>query len=268
MRVDVISKDLWQYFEEVKDEYSDNYELKKIAEDKLLTLPSCPVIEYRTELIGDKSSFDQVINYIIALDWAISGNSNEIERLTDAILILGKELDRKDVVHMDELKVLGDITKDEVAPYFLEKNSNPEFRKYVTELLINEIHKHSHVVDWYNAELTGGATSAKALITRLFDMDMYSNRIEKVYREGIYQRMNLIEYYTQIINGFNLDGLNIKFVRTLPDDISDYLTNLKGVDWISDKTKQRLCKLDPEIEAANIEEESSKKVDLDGLQTE
>lgn len=253
--VDVISKDEWQYFEMVKNEGSKEIKLVEIQDAKELTLPSCPMIEYRTELIGDKSSFDQVINYIIALDWAISGNSNEIERLTDAILVLGKILDKKDVEHMDELKILGDVTKEEVAPYFLNKESSPEFRKYVTELLINEIHKHSHVVDWYNAELTGGATSAKALITRLFDMNMYSNRIEKVYRDGIYQRMNLINYYMSTIYGINLDGLNVKFVRTLPDDISDYLVNLKGVDWISNATKQKLCKLDPVIEAANFEAE-------------
>lgn len=254
--VDVISKDLWQYFEEVKDEGSKETKLVEIQDEKPLTLPSCPMVEYRTELIGDKSSFDQVINYIIALDWAISGNSNEIERLTDAILVLGKILEKKDVEHMDELKVLGDITKEEVAPYFLEKESSPEFRKYVTELLVNEIHKHSHVVDWYNAELTGGATSAKALITRLFDMNMYSNRIEKVYRDGIYQRMNLISYYTGTLNNTPLEDLTIKFVRTLPDDISDYLINLKSVDWISNTTKQKLCMLDPEVEAENFKKEA------------
>ena len=256
--IDVISKDLWQYFKEVTEQVGNRYEKKiiEIAEPKVLTLPSCPMIEYRTELIGDKSSFDQVINYVIALDWAISGNSNEIDRLSDAILALGQIIDKKDVEHMDELKVISGLSKDELAPYFVDKNSNPEFRKYVTELLINEIHKHSHVVDWYNVALTGGDTSAKALMTRLFDMNMYSKRIEKVYIDGVYQRLNLLSYYTSTLNGISLEDVQVNFKRTLPDDITDYLINLKSVDWISNKTKQIMCGLDPDKEAENFEAEA------------
>ncbi len=265
--IDVISANLWQKFKVYKDErklkdHDYDYDLIELEEPKELYFKECPVVEYRTELIGDKSSFDQVINYVIALDWAISGNSNEIDRLADAILALGTAIDKSTIKNLDEIKTIENLSKDDLIPQYIEKNSSPEFRKYVSDLLINEIHKHSHVIDWYNVALAGGDTSAKALKIRLFDMQMYSNRLEKVYREGIYKRLRLMGFLDSAINGTSLNDINVKFNRTLPDEVIDMITNLKGVDFISEKTKQSLCGLDPKVEAQNMAEENKEYTDL------
>ena len=262
--VDYITKDVWQYYkktqtiDEATQEVSTNLEV--VQEEKELLLSECPVIEYRSTLIGNGSPFDNVINYIIALDWAITGNSNEIDRLVDALLVIGSEIAKGDLEFMDSWKAITGVGKDEIAPYFIDKNSSPEFRRYVTELLINEIHKHSHVIDWYAPE-SGGNLSAKALKIRLFDMNLFSKRIEKVYKNGIYKRLRLLDYYSTKIDAKTIEGIVVEFNRTLPDDTDELLINLRGADWISMRTKQRWTGLDPDDEMRLLQEEQP-EIDL------
>ena len=91
---------------------------------------------------------------------------------------------------------IGDVVMSTPFLSVLRKRCPDDFitvlcREYVSELLVREIHKHSHVIDWYSDDILGEA-SAKALRTRLFDMDMYSKRLEMVFREGAYKRISLI----------------------------------------------------------------------------
>ena len=199
-------------------------------------------------MIGDVSPFDSVISYIEALDWAITGNSNEIDRIVDAILLLGKKLDKD--VNLAEIKAIEDISKDEITPQFLEKNLSPEFRRYVTDLLIQEIYRHSHTVDWHTT--MSGEASAKALKIKLFDMDMYSQRIEKVFVEGSHKRISLISELLKMRDNVQADTISITFERTLPTDNETLIQVLTGVDWISDQTKQEWVGLNSDIEMQRL----------------
>jgi SPP1 family phage portal protein len=255
---DYISATEWKQFE--RTEKDKDYTL---VNERELWLSECPVVEYRSEMIGDASPFDGVISYIEALDWAITGNSNEIDRIVDAILMLGKKLPKD--VELSEIKTLEDITKDELTPQFLEKNLSPEFRKYVTDLLIQEIYKHSHTVDWHT-EMAGDA-SAKALKIRLFDMDMFSKRIEKVFVDGTRKRLELLGSLVKLKENLQPEEMKITFERTLPTDNETLIQVLTGVDWISAQTKQEWVGLDAEVEASRLAE-SRPMIDLDDVSQE
>ena len=98
--VDVIYSDEWQFY---------NMKDGKISErepNRPLFFMECPVVEYRTELLSDNSSFHKILPYVDALDIIMSGNSNEIDRLVDAILVLGKIIKDEDLEHMEEWKTL------------------------------------------------------------------------------------------------------------------------------------------------------------------
>jgi SPP1 family phage portal protein len=213
-------------------------------------------------MIGDTSPFDSVVSYIEALDWAITGNSNEIDRIVDAILLLGKKLSPDDRDHLNEIKTLEDISKDEITPQFLEKNLSPEFRKYVTDLLIQEIYRHSHTVDWHTQ--MEGEASAKALKIKLFDMDMYSKRIEKVFIDGTKKRLDLIMELVRLRDNLQPEQFTISFERTLPTDNETLIQVLTGVDWISNQTKQEWVGLNSGIEQERLAGEAP-MINLDDI---
>lgn len=245
---DYITKDIWQHYE------ADEKKVYQLMYENTLSFSMCPVVEYRSEMIGDTSPFDSVVSYIEALDWAITGNSNEIDRIVDAILLLGKKLSPDDRDHLNEIKTLEDISKDEITPQFLEKNLSPEFRKYVTDLLIQEIYRHSHTVDWHTQ--MEGEASAKALKIKLFDMDMYSKRIEKVFIEGTQKRIALLGELIRLRDNMQPEPISVSFERTLPTDNETLIQVLTGVDWISNQTKQEWVGLNSDIEQERLNGEA------------
>jgi SPP1 family phage portal protein len=247
--LDVIYKDEWQYWQMKNKDMSIRLESRKLYFEEV------PIVCYNTELIGNESSFDLIIPYIDALDFILTGNSNEIDRLVDALLVLGKIIKDDDLKHMDEWKILENMKTEDRAEY-ITKNMSSDFRQYVSSLLINEIHKHSHVIDWYSPD-TGltGEVSAKALITRLFDMDMFSRRIEAIYKKALYKRIRLINQLLQIKGVKADDDIKIILNRTLPSGIEDKLAILQNVTFISDQTKCELAGVDWETEKQRKEDE-------------
>ena len=251
--IDVIYADEWQYY------YMKSGSLSSRTVDgvdiKELVYPECPVIVYNSSIVNNQSPFHVIIPYIDALDFITTGDANEVERLVDAILVLGRKVSPEDLQHMDEWKVLEDMKSEDRAEY-ITKDTSPEFRKYVSELLINEIHKHSHVIDWYSAATAGGEASAKALRTRLFDMDMESNKIEKRYRNGADKRKRLIDFLMDLKSVSEIGNLTITFNRSTPDDKEDKMNALKNVDWLSKQTKVEFMGLDWDVEKQRLEEET------------
>lgn len=240
--------------------YADEEQKYYIKEGKIFFLESrplffseCPVIVYRTEIIGQKAPFHSIIPYIVALDWVITGNANEIDRLVDALLVISQNLDDDDLKHMDEWKTLEGLTKEDRAEY-LTKDMSPAFRQYVSELLVREIHKHSHVIDWYSDDILGEA-SAKALRTRLFDMDMYSKRLEMVFREGAYKRIKLIGEM-QSIQGQQVEPVNITYHRNFPSDLEDKLVALNQIAFLSTQTKVEMAGLSWKEEKERLDSEA------------
>ena len=255
--VDVIYKDEWQFYVYIDGQISAR------EEPRQLFFSECPVCIYNTQIIGAQPPFHQVIPYIDALDVLITGNSNEIERLVDALLVLGTSVSQDDLDHMDEWKALMDIKNEDRAEY-LTKDMSPVFREYVSKLLVQEIHKHSHVVDWYNPD-TGisGATSGKALLTRMFDMDMYSKRIEKIYKDGIGKRIKLIGELARI-SGVKPEPVYVEFKRTMLHDMEEKIIALNQASFLSAQTKIETAGFDYEIEKERIESESKNMLDVYG----
>jgi len=234
----------------------------KDEEERVLLFDALPVIEYQSQIIGKKAPFEVVIPYIEGLDALISGNANEIDRLVDALLVLGKDMDDEQLLHSEEWKALVNWSIEDRAEY-LTKDMSPEFRKYVSELLIREIHKHSHVIDWYAAD-QGQASDAsgKALRTRLFDMDMYSKRIEMAYREGAQLRLEAIDKIATPTS-MPIGKVKIVFKRTMIDDKMDDAVKLSNVTHLTDITKRELGGFDEALEQERMLQERPAGVIID-----
>ena len=99
-----------------------------------------------------------------------------------------------------------------------------------------------------------GAVSAKALLTRLFDMDMYSKQIEKIYKDGAERRFRLINSQRMRI-GKPLKPVEIEYNRTTPSDFEDRLNAIKGVTVLSNRSLVEYLGYDWEDEKKRIEEE-------------
>lgn len=232
-----------------------------IDDDTELPFSQVPICLYETQVIGNKPPFHQVLAYIDALDWLISGNSNEIDRIVDALLVLGKAVKKEDLDKMDEWKALQNY-KDGDRAEFLTKDMSPQFREYVSKLLVQEIHKHSHVVDWYNPD-TGitGATSGKALKTRLFDMDVYSKRIEKIVREGFERRVELIGEAMSKLKSVAVAPVEIVFNRTMINDFEDKVLALNQATFLSIQTKVEESGLSWETEKQRLDDEAESRTE-------
>jgi SPP1 family phage portal protein len=259
-KVDVIYNDEWQYYN------MNDAGLVMRAEPKILYFSECPVVVYNANDMGVASTFAKIIQYIDALDFVITGNANDIEKLTDAILVMTKLLKDEELNHMGEMKAIFDVEKDrDILPYYLEKQSDPAFREYASKLLIQEIHKHAHVIDWYSPDSgLSGDVSAKALRTRLFDMDMYSRRIEKVYKKGAKKRIDLITEL-MLINSMPVGFVDIIYNRTTPDDFEDKAPVLNGLTFVSDEYKMEMVGIDVEKEKKRLtaqKDENMARMDL------
>lgn len=227
--VDVIFSKKWQSFKMIGSKIEER------KPEKTLLFDECPVIDYRAEIINNRSPYHQILNYIDALDALLTGNTNDIQTLADAILKLSAQLKDADKKHLDRLKVIDGMSKDEIAEY-ITKDMSPEFRQYVSDLFVKEIHKHSHTVDWFSDATGGSEASARALRIRLFDMRSDSKRIEKVFIKGLHKRVRLID---QVMKVSSKEPAPIKIVmnREEPDNYLDLLPILSNVTFLDDKTK-------------------------------
>jgi SPP1 family phage portal protein len=252
--VDVIYNDLWEYYYIAQEDIFEREPAKPLFFDE------CPVVYYYADDMSNYSVYEKIIPYINALDYIVTGNANDIEALTDAILVLTKVLQKDDLAHLDELKAIMDVDKEERVEY-LTKEMDPAFREYATKLIIQEIHKHSHVIDWYSPD-TGlsGEISGKAMKTRLFDMNMYSKRIEMVYRVGAEKRVRLINNLLRILGAGEAE-VEIEYNRTLPDEFVENAAALNMVTFLSDAYKMEYLGIDPDEEMERMEEQKNKNME-------
>ena len=246
--LDVIYADEWQY------KHMKGEAIIDIQEPKQLLFSECPVVEYETSMLTKQAPFENVIPLIDAYDELISGNNEEVSKLSDAILVLGKKVKEEDKVDISEWKLLQDMAAEDRAE-FIQRDASPVFREYLSKLLIEEIFKHSHIVDWYNSQNgLSGAASGKALIIRLHDMTTYSYRLEMMYRQGANKRIKLITELMALLK-MPTGYCNIEYKRTLPNFVDELITSLNGVDWLSKQTKHELIGVDPAIEKTRLEDE-------------
>lgn len=254
----VISKDLIDYYRITeKQEIIPNTDKEPIP----LVWAECPVIEYKTEVLNNNSCFHQVLPYIDALDCLITGNSNEVDKLADAILKLSANLSDEQKKNLNELRVIEGLNKEDIAEY-ITRTTDSSFREYVSKLLIQEIHKHAHIIDFYSPD--GGAVgdaSGKALKTRLVDMNMFCDRISKSVKLGWQKRIRLYKDFflkdKRISEYAANTNIKINFNRTPIVGVEDIAASLANVTFISDETKQELCGLDSAQEQKRLEEQKN-----------
>jgi len=261
--IDVIYADEWQYY------YMKNGEIKEREQSRPLFFSECPVVVYRAEIVQNRSPFHQILNYIDALDALVTGNTNDIQKLADAILKLSLQLEDDDIKHLDQLKVIGGLAKEDIAEY-ITKDMSPEFRRYVSELFIKEIHKHSHTVDWFSDSTGSNEASARALRVRLFDMMTYSKRIEKVIVKGFRKRINLIAELMNKAKGIEPGDIKIIFNREMPDNFLDLAPVLNQLTILSTERKLEMLGEDVQAEKERLdaEKESNMQMFENNMRTE
>jgi NADH:ubiquinone oxidoreductase subunit C len=252
--IDVIYNDLIQTYTLTTGADGDTKTV--LTSDKKLFFDSVPVAVYRGDILGNKPVMHSIIPYIDALDWLITGNANDIQKLTDAILVLTQELEKEDVKHLDEIGLLANVTKEDRAEYLI-KDASPEFRIFCVKLLIDEIYTHAHCVNWNDREATGNVESARALKMRLYDQDNFSNMIEMAFVNGARDRLDHIIKLLSISKKMNPDvKIKITYNRTVPSDFESAMDAFKNADWYSNQTKVERTGGDWETEKVRLEEQN------------
>lgn len=263
--LDVIYADEWtSYVVKRGKGGADSIDVNPDGINKPLYWSECPCIEYNAELLSSNSPFHQIIPYVKALDALLTGNSNELDKLADAILTLSKTVSEEDKKSMNEWKLIDGLEKDDIVQY-VQRQITPEFRDYMSKWLVQEIHKHSHVIDFYSeSSSASGDASGRALRTRLVDQDVYSSKLEKTVKTGFNKRLRLFrEFLDKTGQAFSEeDGIKIIFNRPRIIGAEDIAPLLVGVDFMSKHTKQVLSGLDPEEENERMDAEKEEGVDV------
>jgi len=253
--LDVIYADEWQY------KHMKGDALITTKESKKLLFTECPVVEYNTSILTDDAPFETIIPYIDGLDALISGNQNELSKLAEAILVIGKKLKPEDMQDMESWKVLQDMSAEDRAEY-IQRDSSPAFREYISKLLINEIYRHSHVVDFYSAEQgNNSSASGRALRIRMHDQEMYAQRLEKAYRQGAIKRINLITELMALLK-LPIGYCKISYNRALPSEIEDIAQSMSSLDFLPLQTKCELLGLSYVTVKKQLDDEKGEIVDI------
>jgi len=253
--VDFISKDKWISY---KIDNKDNIVVNTDFEPRTLYWSECPCIEYNTETLNDNTAFHQVIPLIDGLDAVITGSANEQDKLADAMLVLGEVMSPEQKQQLNDMKLYEGATKDGIAPHYVQRQLDPEFRDYLSDLLIREIHKHSHVIDFYSPDNGAqGDASGKALKVRMVDMNMFCDRVEKSIKIGWQKKIRLAKEFFEKAFSMNLKDQYVEpiFNRTRIVGIEDIAPLLSTVTFMSETSKQIYSGLDPKEEKKNFEKE-------------
>lgn len=260
--IDAITKDSWASY--VIDD-KDNIRVNESGKNDRLFWDECPCIEYKTEVLNGQTSFHAIIPYIAALDAVVTGNSNELDKLADAILAMTKLLSDEEKKRLGDIKLIEGMDKGDIVQY-VQRQIDPSFRQMLLDFLVREIHKHSHVVDWYSSDNGAqGDASGRALRVRATDMEMNASRIEKNVKLGWYKRIRLFKqffvknYAYKPVEG---DDIKISMNRTRIVGVEDVAPLLVGVDFMSNQTKQELSGLDPQKEEERKEAEKETSTDI------
>lgn len=264
--IEYISATEWSTYKMYRSATGEDVVTRDLArKNEPLFFDECPVIEYTSDVLGAGAPFAQVLPLIDALDALISGNSNELDKLADALLVISKEVAEEDKERIAWWRIIDNFDKDGFVQY-LQRQISPEFRDFLYKVLVQEIHKHAHVIDFYSdaAGIAGDATG-KALRIRLTDMSIYADRIETIYRVGISKRLRLFkQLFSRVYNReyASDDTTKIVFTRTQivrPEDVAPLLV---GVDFISQKTKQELSGVNPAEESERLAGEREEGEDI------
>lgn len=177
-----------------------------------------PVVVFRNneELQGD---FDNVKTLIDAYDVLISDSMNEFDRFAWAYLIMkGFELDEEQAKTLKRTRVFEGLDPED-AINFLTKDVDSEFIAFLAERIRTEIHRQSHVPDFVE-EKTGGQLSGIAISKLLYDFEFIAATKELYFKEGLYQRLDLLDAIIGRRDGNigSREEVNIVMERNIPQN--------------------------------------------------
>lgn len=229
-----------------------------------------PVIEFwnNEEKQGD---FEKVITLIDAYDKSGSDSMNNLEYFANCYMYLVgmDETDESDIEKMRKLRVL--LLKEKGEAGFLQKQSNFEETKYISERLDNDIHKFSMVPNLSDENFAGNS-SGIAMLYKLLGLEQLAVKKERKFKKSLQRRLEIICRYLNFLgNNYDWRDIDIKFQRNLPvndKENVEIVTMLQNI--VSKQTALSHLKIidNVQTELEKIEEEKAAYVDLDGVSYE
>lgn len=235
-KVEVYYADRIEYFR-LEDAERPGDEARLIRENEAPHLyGTVPLVVYRNneEMVGD---FEPVVKLIDAYDILVSDSLNEFDRFSQAYLVLkGMKLKPEDYKDIKNKRVFQDSTRDWDIQ-FLTKDIPSGFIEFMTGLVKREIHKQSHVPDFSEAA-TGQFTGA-ALDRLLYDFELVASVKEAFFKQGLYNRIRLIDAVLAKQNkaSGDVNDITITMNRNKPTsliEMGDAMQKYAGI--VSDKT--------------------------------
>ena len=229
-----------------------------------------PVIEFwnNEEKQGD---FEKVITLIDAYDKSGSDSMNNLEYFANCYMYLVgmDETDESDIEKMRKLRFL--LLKEKGEAGFLQKQSNFEETKYISERLDNDIHKFSMVPNLSDENFAGNS-SGIAMLYKLLGLEQLAVKKERKFKKSLQRRLEIICRYLNFLgNNYDWRDIDIKFQRNLPvndKENVEIVTMLQNI--VSKQTALSHLKIidNVQTELEKIEEEKAAYVDLDGVSYE
>jgi SPP1 family phage portal protein len=230
-----------------------------------------PINVYRNneEFIGD---FEPITPLIDSYDALISDSMNEFERFAEAYLrLVGESIDTEDLNKIKQSRIFQQLeSKDAVS--FLTKDVNTEFITFMSNRIIEEIHKQSGIPDLTDEKFAGNV-SGVAIKYKLFAFETLASTKEAYFLMGLKNRYKMIGHFLNIRDQNGDKIMDINFKRNLPAnliEIADIMMKLNGE--VSRRTRLKLLpgdlidNIDAELEA--LKEERENLIDIDQLQRE
>lgn len=226
-----------------------------------------PVVEFwnNEEKQGD---FEKVITLIDGYDKAGSDSMNNLEYFANCYMYLVgmDDTEESDIEKMRKLRVL--LLKEKGEAGFLQKQSNFEETKYISERLDNDIHKFSMVPNLSDENFAGNS-SGIAMLYKLLGLEQLAVKKERKFKKGIQRRLEIICRYLNFLgNNYDWRDIDIKFQRNLPvndKENVEIVTMLQNI--VSKQTALSHLKIidNVQTELEKIEEEKATYTDLDGV---
>ena len=220
------------------------------------------VVYWNTYEKGDICAVPQKVkHYIDAIDAVATGTLNDIEKHAEAILLMMSQLKAEDVEDLKDKRLLQGLDPEEIKNIkYLTKEVQYEYIQFFYKMLVTEIHKHTHIIDFQDPNAgVGSAASGEALAYRMIDMDSQALRYERLNREGQYRRLKLIADY----NGWgDTSGIEVNYSHNIPKNKMLEMEKLNNITFISERTKQEMSGIDPDVEKERMDEEKSLMPDL------
>jgi len=182
------------------------------------------------EYVGNRfrDSFWQPVKATIdAHDESSNKALNELERFSNAIMLLADRVDEDFVEKLEKMRVidnLGDSDGGASLPRFLERTLDSDFFKFLTEHYEDLIYTISGTPNLSDPVFAAGK-SGEAMKYKLIALEYAAAKLDAYFDQGLQRRFDNIKAVLAVDPkvSMNMDDyeMNIKHTRTLPPNLSE-----------------------------------------------